>query len=472
MAATSKYFSAPDYIYEGTVRFGASFSALSTTSSVYFSADAATSSIWVQEAQFSGLTTDHSPTISVGGKLRNSNVSEQYITFSSRTASQAHIAPSAGGAPTWRVIEVYDINNLTTLLNGKEPTIAAGTSATQVWKGNKSWGFVDYTEITNKPTTWAYTSIVSVPTATILGRNTAGTGAAEALTPSTARSVLGLTGWATKSYTDGSTSDVAEGTNLYYTDARVSTYIGTQKGAANGLVPLGADSKIASTYLPAIAITDTFVVASSAAMVGLSAETGDVAVRTDENKCYILKTNNPAVLANWQELLTPTAGVSSVNGQSGAVTLTTTNINEGTNLYYTDARVRAATLSGYSVGANTGFSAADTILQAFGKAQAQINSKENAITSGNSSYVWHGNKTFGPVLYSEISGAPSASSVKYSATFVGQSVWEITHNFATSATNTVCYVGDKQIDSTILIGSNTNSAVFAVAKTGYAVVFG
>jgi hypothetical protein len=42
--------------------------------------------------------------------------------------------------------------------------------------------------------------------------------------------------------------------------------------------------------------------------------------------------------------------VTSVNGQTGAVSLTTTDINEGTNLYYTDARARA------SVSAGTGIS--------------------------------------------------------------------------------------------------------------------
>jgi hypothetical protein len=42
--------------------------------------------------------------------------------------------------------------------------------------------------------------------------------------------------------------------------------------------------------------------------------------------------------------------VTSVNGQTGAVSLTTTNINEGTNLYYTDTRARA------SVSAGTGIS--------------------------------------------------------------------------------------------------------------------
>jgi hypothetical protein len=44
-----------------------------------------------------------------------------------------------------------------------------------------------------------------------------------------------------------------------------------------------------------------------------------------------------------------TTGVSSVNGLTGAVTLTTSNIAEGTNLYYTEARVNANT----NVAANT-----------------------------------------------------------------------------------------------------------------------
>jgi hypothetical protein len=44
-----------------------------------------------------------------------------------------------------------------------------------------------------------------------------------------------------------------------------------------------------------------------------------------------------------------TTGVSSVNGQTGVVVLTTTNIAEGTNLYYTEARVNANT----NVAANT-----------------------------------------------------------------------------------------------------------------------
>lgn len=41
-------------------------------------------------------------------------------------------------------------------------------------------------------------------------------------------------------------------------------------------------------------------------------------------------------------VITINGGVTSVNGLAGDVTLTTTNISEGTNLYYTDARARAS----------------------------------------------------------------------------------------------------------------------------------
>lgn len=45
--------------------------------------------------------------------------------------------------------------------------------------------------------------------------------------------------------------------------------------------------------------------------------------------------------------------VVSVNGQTGAVTLTSTNISEGTNLYYTDARARNALSAGTGISYNS-----------------------------------------------------------------------------------------------------------------------
>lgn len=86
------------------------------------------------------------------------------------------------------------------------------------------------------------------------------------------------------------------------------------KDQANGYPGLDGGGKIASAALPALAITDTFVVASEAAMLGLTAEVGDVAVRTDEARSYILQASPASTLGNWQELLSPTDGVTEVTG--------------------------------------------------------------------------------------------------------------------------------------------------------------
>jgi len=95
----------------------------------------------------------------------------------------------------------------------------------------------------------------------------------------------------------------------------------TQKAAANGVATLDASGLVPTNQLPALAITNTFVVNSQAAMLALTAETGDVAIRTDLNKSFILTATPASTLANWQELLTPPDAVTSVDGRVGAVTL-------------------------------------------------------------------------------------------------------------------------------------------------------
>lgn len=102
-------------------------------------------------------------------------------------------------------------------------------------------------------------------------------------------------------------------------------------GVASGNVPvLDSSGKLNAAVLPAIAITDTFVVASQSAMLALSeAERGDIAVRTDLNKSFILKIEPYSTLENWQELLTPTSAVQSVAGRTGAVTLTQNDVGLG-----------------------------------------------------------------------------------------------------------------------------------------------
>lgn len=151
------------------------------------------------------------------------------------------------------------------------------------------------------------------------------------------------------------------------------------KGQPNGYPSLGSDGKIPSSELPAIALTDVFVVNSQAAQLALVAEEGDVAVRTDLPKTYIHNGGTSGTMSDWQEMLTPTDTVLSVNGQTGAVNLTTTNISEGTNLYFTVARVLSSALTGLTAAGGTPI-ATDTILQAFGKIKNFIDTIGQGIT--------------------------------------------------------------------------------------------
>lgn len=93
-------------------------------------------------------------------------------------------------------------------------------------------------------------------------------------------------------------------------------------GTSQGNVPiLNSNGKLDTTILPSLAITDTFTANSQAAMLALSAEKGDVCIRTDESKTYILQSEPASTLANWIELATPTDLVQSVNGKTGTVVL-------------------------------------------------------------------------------------------------------------------------------------------------------
>ena len=98
-------------------------------------------------------------------------------------------------------------------------------------------------------------------------------------------------------------------------------------GTAAGNVPvLGSDGKLNTSILPAIALVDVYTVDSEAAMLALNAQQGDIAIRTDESKTYILSKEPASTLANWIELLFPIS-VTSVNGKTGVVVLTGDDIN-------------------------------------------------------------------------------------------------------------------------------------------------
>ena len=158
--------------------------------------------------------------------------------------------------------------------------------------------------------------------------------------PITASTGKSFVTYDTKGLVTGGTAITATDSQLVKGDGS-----GVSIGTSSGNIPvLNGSGKLADSVIPSIAITDTFVVATEAAMLALSAEVGDVAIRTDLKKSFILQTSPASVLANWQELRTPTDVVTSVNGATGDIVLgggdllveTVSNVTGGANITTSD----------------------------------------------------------------------------------------------------------------------------------------
>ena len=117
----------------------------------------------------------------------------------------------------------------------------------------------------------------------------------------------------------------------------------SQKAAFNGVASLDANGKIPTSQIPSISFSSGYVVNNQSEMLGLSvAVVGSIAIRTDNSLNYVLSSLPSSTLANWLQLLMPVS-IASVNGYTqSSITLTSTDIAEGTNLYYNNTRARNA----------------------------------------------------------------------------------------------------------------------------------
>jgi hypothetical protein len=209
-------------------------------------------------------------------------------------------------------------------------------------------------------------------------------------------SVFGRTGNVIAANGDYNTSQVTENTNLYFTQARVSanTDVAANTAARHNAVTLGTANGLSlnvqqlslqlasGSQNGALSSTDwtTFNNKENAITAGTTAQyfRGDKTFQTlntsvvpESGNLYFTNaraiasvltgyTSGAGTISAADSILSAiqklngnigalVTGVSSVNGQTGAVTLTTSNIAEGTNLYFTQARVSANT----DVAANT-----------------------------------------------------------------------------------------------------------------------
>lgn len=135
------------------------------------------------------------------------------------------------------------------------------------------------------------------------------------------------------------------------TAAQVGAIPAAEKGAANGVTPLGADSKIPAIYLPGF-VDDVLEFANLAAFP-TTGESGKLFVAIDTGKTY-----------RWS---------GSAYIQISASPGSTDAVPEGaSNLYFTAQRVRDTVLTALSTATNAAITAADTVLSALGKLQRQI----------------------------------------------------------------------------------------------------
>lgn len=89
----------------------------------------------------------------------------------------------------------------------------------------------------------------------------------------------------------------------------------------NGVATLDDNAKLRKEQLPPEAIVTTRTVATQGDMLSLTAQEGDIAIRTDLSKAFILSSGNPTVLSSWIPLTftIPAGAVTSVFNRVGNI---------------------------------------------------------------------------------------------------------------------------------------------------------
>jgi len=331
---------------------------------------------------------------------------------------------------------------------------------------------VSYTSLTDKPT---------IPTHTSNLTNDSGF-----ITTATANvvSVNGETGVVVLD-----TGDIAEGANLYYTTTRANSAIDTRvnKSFVEGLgvsYTSLTDKPVIPTHTSNLVNDSGFITTANANVVSVNGETGVVSLDTTDipeganlyytstrantaidtrvnkafvealNVSYTSLANTPTNVSAFTNdagylvaanLVSLTANVNSVNGQTGTVILNTTNIAEGANLYFTNTRVQnyivdSITTSDIDEGANLYYTT-DRANSAIGAYQGSISTTGNIATTGNiNAGYYFGNGAF-------LTGITSS---------YGDS--NVTTLLANFGSNTISTTGNITAGNTIVNGVSFNTA--------------
>ncbi|MFC9995765.1 hypothetical protein [Nocardia sp. NPDC127526] len=123
---------------------------------------------------------------------------------------------------------------------------------------------------------------------------------------------------------------------------------------ADSAVQVDGTGKLPEALIPSVAMTDFLgAVATQAAMLALSGQRGDWCTRTDKGTDWQLIAEPANQLSSWRERTYPASPVSSVNGRTGAVTTSSTDVTDATSIGRAVMTAATAAAARSTLGAGT-----------------------------------------------------------------------------------------------------------------------
>lgn len=233
-----------------------------------------------------------------------------------------------------------------------------------------------------------------------------------------------------------------------YVDAQIATRSASGHrhtyGDIDGLVPTSA--------LPPLAVVDTFTASSQAAMLALTAQRGDMCIRTDSVRTYVLTADTPSVLASWKEI-TAAGQVTSVAGKTGTVILTKADVGLGSVSNTSDAAKPVSTATQTALNAKAALASPNftgtvdaPILRLSSTADASETSTGHALQIGpdsgnnlimdNDEIIGRNNGALSPIFMpGGIGSLPAPAGDSYAANKAYVDIWQVPTALASSGTD-------------------------------------
>ena len=240
----------------------------------------------------------------------------------------------------------------------------------------------------------------------------------------------------------------------------------SEKGQANGYAPLNAFTKIDTQYLPSTFVGAVVYKGTWNAGTNIPA----LPSPAPANQGFYYVVSDPGtysgitygvgdwVISNgtaWEKV-DNSQSVTSVNGQQGVVVLTTSDIAEGTNLYYTDARVALAP----SVQANT----AKVSFPGFGTTAGTALEGDTVIPAAYTDADVDAHLNVSTAQFDQVLGWSGVDYVWVNKSSGGSgSITEITTSGGLTG-GPITSTGDISIDPTGTIGAGTYGSTFSSTK--------